>query len=106
MDSLPSSWFCRRPRWIKLVGIPYHLFSEETVKSLIGRFGIVKQFRRYGPTIGEHSRTRVLVDNCDVKLIPHFLPLVDLGGVVYRIRLLLDLSEGYVDDSECPSSQE
>lgn len=28
--------------------------------------------------------------NYDVKFIPHFIPLMDLGGVVYPIRIFLN----------------
>lgn len=51
--------------------------------------------------MGGLSGSQVLIDNCDVRLIPHFIPLVDLGGVVYPVRLLLDLSESpqHVDTS-------
>lgn len=72
IDTLSSSWFQRRPRWITLVGIPYHLYSEETVKSLINRFGVIKRFSPVGPVLGGMSGSRVLIDNCDVRLIPHF----------------------------------
>lgn len=28
-----------------------------------------------------------------MKFIPHFVPLVDLGGVVYPVRILLDIND-------------
>lgn len=31
------------------------------------------------------------VERCDIKMIPYFLPFVYLGGVVYLIRILLDM---------------
>lgn len=92
-DTLSSSWFQRRPRWLTLVGIPYHLYSEETVKSLNSKFGVIKNFSSVRPKLGGLSISRVLIDNCDVRSLPHFIPLVDLGGVVYPVRLLLDLSD-------------
>lgn len=53
-------------------------------------FKKVKEFARIGQMTGGYSRARVKVKNCDVKFIPYFLPLVDIGGVVYPIRILLD----------------
>lgn len=104
IDTLSSSWFQKKQRWLTLVGIPYHLYSEETVKSLICRFGVVKRFSSVGTVVGGLSGPRVLIDNCDVRLIPHFLPLVDLGGVVYPIRLLLDLNEMPAEDNSMGGS--
>lgn len=64
VDTLSSVWFQRGPRWITLVGIPYHLYSEETVKSLTCRFGNVKKFSSIGQDMGGLSGSRVLIDNC------------------------------------------
>lgn len=100
VDTLPSCWFRRQSRWLTFVGIPYHLYSEETVKSLTNRFGFVKSFANLGPVVGDQSGARVLVGNCDVRLVPHFIPLVDLGGVVYPVRILLDLSDATVEEEE------
>lgn len=36
---------------------------------------------------------KVRVDSCDVRRMPQFLSLVDLGGVVYPIRVHLDDEE-------------
>lgn len=52
---------------------------------------------------------RVLVTKCDIKKTPQFVPLVDLGGVTYPIKILLDDSDSVVpnDDSrgKCSSKE-
>lgn len=72
VDTLSSAWFQRSPRWLTLVGTPYHLVSEEIVKSLTCRFGNVKKFSSIGKDMGGFSRSRVLIENCDVRLVPQF----------------------------------
>lgn len=59
--------------------------------SLCNCLGRVKVFAKIGPVIGNLTSVRVKVDSCDVGLIPHFVPLVDLGWVVYPIQILLDV---------------
>lgn len=40
----------------------------------------------------------MLVDKCDVRQIPHFIPLVDLGGVVYPVRIILEIDDVCIDE--------
>lgn len=97
-DTLPRTWFKPKTRWVTFVGIPYYLLTFEVMDSLCRRFGNVKSFSPYGPMVGNISGARVMVSNCNVKFVPQFLPLVDLGGVVYPIGVLLDLNDACVDE--------
>lgn len=90
VDTLSSSWFRQKTRWITFVGIPYHLLTFEIMESLCRRFGVMKGFDKIGLEVGKLLGARVKVDMCDVRFIPHFEPLVDLGGVVYPVRILID----------------
>lgn len=62
------------------------------MESLCSKFGIVEEFASFGPTISSLSGTPVKVSNCDVKFIPHLVPLVVLGSIVYPIKFFLDIS--------------
>lgn len=53
--------------------IPYPLFTFEAMECLCCHFGQVKEYARIGPVIGNHSGARVLVEHCDVRIIPHFI---------------------------------
>lgn len=81
-DTLRGSWFKPSTRWVTYVGIPCHLRTFEVMNSLCGKFVKVKEIAELGQSLDSLSGVSVLVSNCDVKLIPQFLPLVDLGGVV------------------------
>lgn len=50
-------------------------------------------FAQEGMVFGVNSGVRVQVSNCDVRCMPQFLPLTDLGGVVYPIRVVLEVFE-------------
>lgn len=43
------------------------------LESLCKLFGSIREFIDYGSTINDLSGTRVLVANCDVNFIPHFM---------------------------------
>lgn len=63
------------------------------MESLCKKFGTVSEFTEVGPTVGGLPGARVRVSNCNVKTIPYFIPLVDIRGVVYPIRILLVVSD-------------
>lgn len=100
VDTLPSSWFKPKRRWITFVGVPFHLVGRETMDSLCKNFGKVVAFAKSGPDVNGRVGMKVCVDHCDVRLIPHFIPLVDLGGVVYPVRTVIADS----DELECEES--
>lgn len=93
MDTLSSSWFIQKPWWINFMGIPYHLLMYEVMASLCCCFGMIKELARVGPVLDDNSGARVLVDRCDVRKVSSFIPLMDLGGVVYPIRVVLDIQD-------------
>lgn len=97
-DTLSSTWFQPKLRWLVLVGIPYHLTTYETVAFLCGRFGSVVEYGNIGVDMHGKSGVRVKVKVSDARLIPQFLPLVDIGEVVYPIRVYLDENENGEDD--------
>lgn len=104
-DTLSSQWFQLRTRWVTFLGIPYHLRMYEVMEKLCARFGNVNDHTKYGPTIGGVSGVQMKVKNCDVTSIPQFVPLVDLGGVVYPIRILLDLNDVCEQEGEDEQSK-
>lgn len=87
-----------------LLGIPYHLLTYEVMESICNRSGIFKQMAQLGSSIGVHSGVRAMVSNCDVKLIPQFVSLVDLGGVVYPVRIILDVQDEFEEEESSSAS--
>lgn len=55
------------------------------VETICRRFGLVNDFAKFRPIVNGCSRARVKVDLCDVKSMPQFVPLMDLGGAVYPV---------------------
>lgn len=102
LDTLTSDWFRLKSRWITFQGIPYHLLTFETMEVLCSRFGKATAFPKIGQIIGNRSSVRVKVKRCNVKFIPHLIPLVDLGGVVYPIRIFLDIEDRLGDEESSP----
>lgn len=94
VDTLSSDWFQLTPRWVTFLGIPYHPLTFETMNLLCSKFRSVKEFAKYGLVVGNISGAKVKVDKCDVRCIPHFIPLVDLGGVMYLVRIILEVEDG------------
>lgn len=93
LDTLSTDWIIPKACWVTFMGIPYHLLTYDVMDSLCCHFGKVKEFANLGPSVGGISGMRVKVSNCDVKLVPHFTPFVGLGGVVYLVRIVLDVSD-------------
>lgn len=57
----------------------------------------MEDYAKVGWVIGDLSGVRVHVTNYDVKFIPHFIPLVDLG-VEYPVRTILDVVDRGEDE--------
>lgn len=87
---VPSSWIVTKPFWVTLVGIPYHLMTYGIVNSLCKIFGFIEEFTKYGSIRNGLTRIRVKIKECRVKLLPHLIPLVDIGGVVYPLQFVLE----------------
>lgn len=64
-----------------------------TIELLYSKFNIVNEFTKFGSVIGDLSGTKVKVDKNDVKFILYFVPLVELGGVVYLVCNILDVED-------------
>lgn len=46
-------------------------------------FGRVEAILKFGRTRGEHSGLTAKINRCNAKNTPQYVPLVDIGGVVY-----------------------
>lgn len=67
-------------RWVSLYGVAHHLATYEILESLCKSFSEVAEFAEVGWTKEEKTGFKVKVKNCDVKKMPQFVPLVDIGG--------------------------
>lgn len=82
-------WFIPSTRWIVFFGIPYHLATFEVMESLCSRFGKLDSYSKLAISRNGSTCMKVKVVECDVKKIPQFIPLIDLGSVAYLIRVCI-----------------
>lgn len=66
-------------------------------KKVCNRFRMFKEIAEEAIMVGANTGTRVRVDRCDIHAIPYFIPFVDLGGVTYPVRVILDDVEDEVE---------
>lgn len=98
MDTLSSEWFRPKTRWVTFFGIPYHLLIFKVMELLCSRFRAFIEFTKYGPVIDGLNGVRVKVTNCDVRYVSQFVPLLDLRGAIYPIKIVHEVSDGCADE--------
>lgn len=71
--------------WLTLKGIPSHRKNTQTFMSLCKGFGLfIKAEEAFNPVAGRI--TKVLIGNCDLFNILHFIPLQE-GSICYTIQV-------------------
>lgn len=97
-DTLTSAWFKPSNRWLAFFSVPYHLSTFEVIESFCSSIGKIVSFAKLVVNGGGKTGMRVKIKDCDVKKVPQFIPLVDLGGVVYLIKVSIE--DGEVEESD------
>lgn len=87
-NTLPSSWFIPSLRWITFLGF-LTIWLPMRLWALYARILEVNNFAKYGSYDGRRTSLRIGVKKCDVHNVPQITPLVDIGRVVYPIKVVI-----------------
>lgn len=85
----------RYEAWIKLIGLPYHLWNDEELRKVLARVGKIRYTMPYGRHSGQFEHIVVQIDTKHPSNISRFLR-VRVGDFSRRVRVqLLGWREGH-----------
>lgn len=87
--SLSHEFLKVRDRWVTVKGVPLHLWCSESFDYLCSRFGKFIEMQVVESIEEKASTLRLLVKDCNPRLVPAVVPLYDYG-LAYLVSILLE----------------